>query len=381
MQNKDHDDHGAVPLIDLRAQHEALRDRIEARIRKVLEEARFILGPEVDELEKALADFTGASHAIAVASGTDALKIPLMAAGIGPGDAVFVPAFTFVATSEVVAVLGASPVFVDIDPLTLNMDPHHLHGQVKRTRSDGGLRPRAVIAVDLFGRPADYPGLIDCAASHGLLVIADAAQSFGASIGNRRVGTLAPVTATSFYPSKTLGGYGDGGCIFTDDSERAEMMRSIQRHGYDAGGPLVVNIGTNSRLDTLQAAVLLAKLEVFQDELEARQRIADIYSSELQGAVETPEPFNEGTRAWSIYPVLSDRRDRLHKALADEGIATGIYYATPLHLHPAYERYGEGPGSLPVSENVCKRILALPMHPYLDDPTVRRICRAITQEL
>jgi len=368
---------GPIPLVDLEAQLAVLRGSIEKRLRHVLDQGQFILGPEVAELEQALAQLTGARHAIAVASGTDALQLALMAGGIGPGDAVFVPSLTFVATAEVVALLGATPVFVDIEPDTLNMDPHHLEVQVERTAREGKLKPGAMIPVDLFGRPADYPSLNKCAERAGLLVVADAAQSLGASLGNIQAGALAPLSATSFYPSKTLGGYGDGGCVFALDDEMANSIKSIHRHGYELGGPEIVNIGVNSRLDTMQAAILLAKLEVFQDELSARRRIAKAYSELLEGHVEIPAPYTAGEAAWSVYCIQSDHRDRLREALTAKGIASVAYYATPTHLQPAYRAYGEGEGSLPHTERAASRLLALPMHGYLDEVAQQRVCSAI----
>ena len=368
---------GPIPLVDLDGQYQVLKGRIEKRLKKVLDQGQYILGPEVAELEQALAQLTGARHAIAVASGTDALQLPLMAGGIGPGDAVFVPSLTFVATAEVVAVLGATPVFVDIDPVTLNMDPAHLQAQVERTAREGKLKPRAVIPVDLFGRPADYPRINDCAQRNRLLVIADAAQSLGASLGNAKVGALAPISATSFYPSKTLGGYGDGGCLFTSDDGVADKIRSLHRHGYEAGGPEIVNVGINSRLDTMQAAILLAKLEVFQEELDARRRIANAYSEALGPQVDVPTPYPDGNLAWSVYAIQSDQRDMLREALGAKGIASAAYYATPIHLQPAYRTCGEGEGSLPATERAAKRLLALPFHPYLDEATQQRVCSAI----
>ena len=368
---------GPIPLVDLDAQLAVLRGRIEKRLKQVLDQGQFILGPEVAEFEQALAELTGARHAIAVASGTDALQLALMAGAIGPGDAVFMPSLTFVATAEVVAVLGATPVFVDVEPDTLNMDPAHLETQAERTASEGKLRPRAVIPVDLFGRPADYPSIMEFAERTGMLVVADAAQSLGASLGNTQVGALAPLSATSFYPSKTLGGYGDGGCVFALDDETADTIKSIHRHGYELGGPDIVNIGINSRLDTMQAAILLAKLEVFQDELVARRRIAKAYNELLLGHVEVPAPYPSGEAAWSVYCIQSDHRDMLREALGAQQIASFAYYATPTHLQPAYRAYGEGEGSLPATERAAKRLLALPMHAYLDEATQQRVCSAI----
>ena len=368
---------GPIPLVDLDAQLAVLRGSIEKRLKTVLDQGQFILGPEVAELEQALAELTGARHAIAVASGTDALQLALMAGGVGPGDAVFVPSLTFVATAEVVALLGATPVFVDVESRTLNMDPGHLEGQVERTAREGKLKPRAVIPVDLFGRPADYPRIAEIAEGAGLLVVADAAQSLGASQGDAQVGALAPLSATSFYPSKTLGGYGDGGCVFARDDGMADAIKSIHRHGYETGGPEIVNIGVNSRLDTMQAAILLAKLEGFQDELAARRRIAKSYNVALGAHVEVPSPYTAGEAAWSVYAIQSDHRDTLREALTAQQIASVAYYATPTHLQPAYRAYGAGEGSLPVTERAADRLLALPMHAYLDEAAQQRVCAAI----
>lgn len=366
-----------IPLIDLDAQYRALQPRIEARLQKVLLEGRFILGPEVAELEESLARFTGARHAISVANGTDALKIALMAEGVGPGDAVFVPAFSFIATAEVVADIGAAPVFVDIGEGTFNIDPDRLRERVEDVAAEGRLRPRAVIPVDLFGRPADYGAIAGIAEDHGLFLLADAAQSFGGAVGNQRVGSLAPVTTTSFYPSKSLACYGDGGCIFTDDGDRAEVMRCLARHGFGADGYSAERVGLNSRLDTLQAAILLAKLEVFEEELAARGRAAGWYEAELRDVVAAPAITPDIASAWSVYTILVERRDAVRTALLDAGIATAIYYTAPIHLHPAYAGYGDGPGSCPVAERASERALALPMHAYLDEETVGRVCQAV----
>lgn len=371
----------SIPLIDLQAQYRLLQPRIEARIEKVLAEGRFILGPEVAELEEALARFTGARSAVSVASGTDALKIALLSEGIGPGDAVFVPAFTFVATAEAVADLGATPVFVDIDPVHFNMDPRDLTERVESVAREGRLRPRAVIPVDLFGLPADIGAIAAIAEPRGMFLLADAAQSLGARLHDRRVGSLAPVTATSFYPSKPLACFGDGGCIFTDDPKRAAVMRSLRGHGFDQDGRTVERLGMNSRLDTLQAAVLLTKLEVFEEELAARARIAGWYRAGLPRQATAPVVPEHAASAWSVYSILVDGRDAVRESLTADGIATAIYYPLPLHEQPAYAAFGEGPGSRPVSEAVSRRILALPMHPYLDEATVERICQSVARAL
>lgn len=366
-----------IPFIDLQSQYRRLKPSIERRIQRVLDHGQYILGPEVMELERALAAFSGARDVVTVASGTDALRLPLMAESIGPGDAVFLPAFTFTATAEVPVALGASPVFVDVDPTTFNIDPASLEFQIARIRREGRLRPRAVIAVDLFGLPADYDRLGEICHREGLFLLADAAQSFGASLGGRRVGSLAPVTATSFFPAKPLGGYGEGGAIFTDDPARAAIYRSLRAHGAGENRYDIVRIGTNARLDTLQAAILLAKLEVFEDELAARERIAQDYDHLLAGHVAVPPRRPGATSAWAQYCILVKDRDRVAQALADAGIPTAIYYPKPLHFQPAFRQYGDGTGSLPVSERLCLNILALPMHPYLDRETIERIAGTV----
>jgi dTDP-4-amino-4,6-dideoxygalactose transaminase len=372
-------------MIDLAAQYARLRDEIEGRVAKVLEGGRYILGPEVQELERALEAFIGGGRALAVANGTDALMIPLMAKGIGSGDAVFVPAFTFLATAEMVALVGATPVFVDVDPVTWTMDPADLEAKLARCQREGRLRPRGVIPVDLFGRPADYGQITPICQDAELFLMADAAQSFGAAAAEGAAGTLAPVTTTSFYPSKSLSCHGDGGCIFTEDEALLERMTAIARHGFGAGGEALY-IGLNSRLDTLQAAILLVKLTVFEEELEARARIAANYSRLLrerlsEDLLQVPAPLSQGRSAWSVYSILCDQRDALQAALDAAGIASAIHYAKPLHLQPAYAAFGEGEGSLPVSEGLARRILALPMHAYLDEETQARICDCVADAL
>ena len=371
-----------LPFVDLKAQYARLRPSIDARIRKVLEHGQYVLGPEVDELEKSLAAFAGSRDAIAVASGTEALRMPLMAEGIGAGDAVFLPGFTFPATAEVVVSLGAAPVFVDVSEASYNIDPAALDVAITQTRREGKLRPRAVMPVDLFGLPADYAAIHATAQRNELFVLADAAQSFGAAVGTRQVGILAPVTATSFFPAKPLGCYGEGGAIFTDDAERAKTLRSIRMHGAGDDRYEIVRIGTNGRLDTLQAAVLLAKLEVFADELQARERWATAYDRQLAGHDIVLPPRWVGTRnAWAQYCIRVNRRDAVREALTKQGIPTAIYYPKPLHFQTAYARYGQGPGSLPVSEKICSEIMALPMHPYLDDAVVERVAHALSEAL
>ncbi len=365
-----------LPFVDLKAQYARLKPRMDARIRAVLDHGQFILGPEVQELEAELVRFSGAAHAITVASGTVALTISLMAEGVGPGDAVFVPAFTFAATAEPVLAVGATPVFCDVDPSTFNMHPADLERAVADVLAAGSLRPRAVIPVDLFGLPADYAAINAIAAGHGLFVLADAAQSFGASLDGSRVGSLAAVTATSFFPAKPLGCYGDGGAIFTDDAGRAEAMRCIRVHGQGADGGCA-RLGMNGRLDTLQAAALLAKLEAFEDEIQARESLARRYDQALRGTVTVPARVQGAASVWAHYSIVVDGRDGLREALAARGIPARVYYPSPLHLQPAFQDYGGGPGSLPVCEDLSRRILSLPIYPDLDEATVDRICDAV----
>ena len=366
-----------IPFVDLGAQYARLKEDIDARIHAVLDHGRFILGPEVAELEAALARFSGAKHAIGVSSGTDALLVALLAEGVGPGDAVFLPAFTFTATPEVVLLAGATPVFVDVEPETFNIDAADLEAKVQAVEAGGGLRPKAIIAVDLFGLPADYAALAGIAAAHGLFLLADAAQSFGAAQGEGRVGTLAPATAASFFPAKPLGCYGDGGAVLTDDDGRAAAMRSIHLHGKGEGKYDIVRLGINGRLDTIQAAVLLVKLGVFEEELENREKLAGLYDERLGGAVITPPRAAGARSAWAQYSIQSGHRDRIAAALKEKGIPTAVYYPLPMHLQPAFERFGDGPGSLPVSEHLSARILSLPMHPYMEEATAARICEAV----
>jgi len=299
-----------------------------------------------------------------------------MAEGIGPGDAVYLPSFTFTATAEVVVLLGAEPVFVDVSAENFNIDAEDLESRIDGIGKTRRIRPRAVIAVDLFGLPADYAAINAIAERHGMAVVGDAAQSFGATRNGRRVGTLAPVTATSFFPAKPLGCFGDGGALLADSPERAEVFRSIRAHGKGTGKYDIVRPGLNARLDTLQAAVLLCKLEVFAEELTARAALADIYDEGLAGAAILPQRDPEALSAWAQYSVLVDGRDHIAEALKAEGIPTAVYYPSPMHLQPAYSRFGQGRGSLPVSEGLSAKILSLPMHAYMETETAARICGA-----
>ncbi len=363
-----------IAFIDLKAQYTRLKRQIDARIGVVLEHGRFIDGPEVAEFEAALAAACGARHCVAVSSGTDALLAALMAEGIGPGSGVVVPAFTFPATAGIILLLGAVPIFVDVDEHSFNLDASDAARRIEATKDLGRITPKALIAVDLFGMPANYPQLAELCREHDLFCLADAAQSFGASLGERKVGTLAPVTATSFYPAKPLGCYGDGGALLTDDDGRAARYRSIRAHGKGAEKFEIVRVGLNARLDTLQAAILLAKLEVFDEEISARTRVADSYDAALsRSGVELPRRIDGARSTWAQYTIQTRSRNELAAALKEDGIPTAVYYPAPLHLQPAYRKHGAGPGSLPISEALSERVLSLPMHPYMSESLVANI--------
>lgn len=339
------------------------------------------MGPEVRAFEERLQDFCGAKHAIAVANGTDALQISLMAYGIGAGDAVLVPSFTYTATAEVILILGATPIFVEVDPSTFNIDPSDLRRKHDDSKQKG-LSPKAVIAVDLFGLPADWAALSTVASELGLALIADAAQSFGASdASGRKVGTLAPVTTTSFFPAKPLGCYGDGGAIFTDDDDLAAAMRSIRVHGQGNAKYETVRVGLNSRLDTIQAAILLAKIEIFAEEVENRNALADAYEARFGDLVATPQKPAGVTSAWAQYTIKVGERDALQKALGEAGIPTAVYYPLPMHLQPAYAAYGDGQGSLPLSEGLSQQVLSLPMNPYWTPAEVDAVADALSKSV
>jgi len=366
----------AIAFMGIADQRHVLGQRIERGIADVLDHGRFILGPEVTALEEQLAHFCGARHCITCASGTDALQLLLMAEVIGPGDAVFVPAFSFVATAEVAPLVGAVPVFVDVCRDSFNIDPASLEAAIDTAKS-AGLRPRAVIAVDLFGQPADYDAIHAVADPHGLTIIDDAAQSFGASRDGRRVGTLGHHTATSFYPTKPLGAYGDGGAIFTDDDAMAGLLRSLRVHGEGASRYENARIGLNSRLDTVQAAVLLAKLDVFSDEIAARQKAALRYSEALADVVQTPELAAGASSVWAQYTVVLEERDALAAACAREGVPTAIYYPVPLHAQEGYSSFPRTPTGLANAEWLAKRVLSLPMHPYLEEEAQDFVIRTV----
>jgi len=359
-----------IPFIDVAAQRRRLGGAIDAAVASVLGHCQFILGPEVRTFEAELAAFCGARHAVTCASGTDALVLALRAMGIGPGDAVICPAFTFCATAEVAALVGATPVFVDVDAATFNIDANRIAGAIAAARS-AGLTPKAVIPVDLFGLAADHTAIAAAAKAEGLFILDDAAQAFGATFNNRRLGTFGHATATSFFPAKPLGCYGDGGAVMTDDDAMADALRSLRMHGQGTDRYDNVRIGLASRLDTMQAAILIEKLKIFPDEIEARNRIARHYSEALGDIVIVPKVPPGSTSVWAQYTirVAGGRRDRLAAALKAEGIPTAVYYPIPLHRQQAYKQYPVGEGGVAVSDRLAAEVISLPMHAYLDAPT------------
>jgi len=383
-----------MQFIDLAAQQKRIRDQIEANIAAVLDHGNYIMGPEIRSLEEKLARYVGAKHAISCASGTDALLLALMAYDIGPGDAVFTTPFTFIATAEVIRLLGATPVFVDIDPLTFNMDPSKLEPAIRALsdpeatgpaipRSDIPLVPRGVIAVDLFGLPLDYETLNAVAAQHDLFVIEDAAQSFGAEYKGKKACSLTEIGCTSFFPAKPLGCYGDGGMCFTDNENLYEIVDSLRVHGKGAHKYDNVRIGVNGRMDTLQAAVLLAKFGIFPEEIELRQQVARQYSRllEPQTEVQAPDVPPEMKSAWAQYSILAkdeSHRSQLQAKLKQAGIPTAVYYSRPLHLQTAFKFLGYQTGDFPISEDFSSRIFSLPMHPYLSVADQEKITQILS---
>ena len=366
-----------MQFIDLGAQRRRIGDRLKAAIDEVVEDGRYILGPQVAEFENRLAAYVGVKHCVACANGTDALLLPLYASGIGPGDAVFVPSFTFAATAEVVALAKAEPVFVDVDPDSYNIDIASLEAAIAMIKAEGRLKPRAIIPVDLFGLGADYAAIAEIAEREGLLVIEDAAQAIGGSVGGKMCGSFGTVGATSFYPAKPLGCYGDGGAMFTNDDAFAAKLRSFAFHGKGETQYDNIHVGLNSRLDTLQAAILIEKLAILEEEMVARQAVARRYADGLGDVVKVAQ-VPEGSRsAWAQYAIETPRRDALKAHLQDNGIPSVIYYVKPLHQQVAYRNFPVAPGGLPVSETLPERILCLPMHPYLSADDQDRIISTI----
>lgn len=361
----------SVPFIDLQAQRRRLNGRVEAAMMRVVESGRFVLGEEVARLEAALAHFGEARHAVGCASGTDALALVLMALGVGPGDAVFMPSFTFAATAEAAARLGAEPVFVDILPDTLTLDPEALEAAIAMIDGEGRLEPRVVVAVDLFGQPADYPKLAALARAHGLKLVADSAQGFGCRLHGRQPLAWADATTTSFFPAKPLGCYGDGGAVLTNDADLAALVRSLAQHGQGSARYTHVRVGLNSRLDAIQAAILQEKLAIFAEEIVERNAVAERYNRLLRGYVSGPTVIVGGLSTWAQYTIEPADRDAVAQALHAEGVPTAVYYATPTHAQPAYAHAPRGP--LPVTEAKAGAVLSLPMSAYVPEAVQERI--------
>ncbi len=372
-----------IPFIDLAAQQGRIRPKIDANLAKVLDHGGYIMGPEVLAIEARLAEYAGVKHCISCSSGTDALILALLALGLKPGQGVIVPSFTFAASAEVMPVLGAIPVFAEVDASSFNLDPAKL-GDALQTARAQDIDVVGIIGVGLFGQPADYHAIAAFARNEGLWVIDDAAQSFGASRNSTRVGQLADITCTSFFPAKPLGCYGDGGAVFTNDDAEAEIMRSCRIHGMGKTRYDNVRIGMTARLDTMQAAVLDAKMDIFDDELAARQKVADGYQARLGNSVETPRLDAGATSSWAQYtvklPVGTDR-DKLADALRQKNVPSAVYYPIPMHEQPPYQRFPVAQSGLGVTADLCSRVLALPMHPYLDDDMLDQIANALKDSL
>ena len=369
-----------MEFLDLKTQQKRIRKPLEKRISTILDHGAYIMGPEVFELEEKLADYCGVRHAISCSSGTDALLIPLMAWGIGPGDAVFTTPFTYVATAEVISILGATPVFVDVYESTFNIDCEKLESAINKVIKEGKLKPKAIIPVDLFGLPARYRLIDQIAKKYNLKVIEDAAQSFGGSIRDKKVGVFGDVAATSFYPAKPLGCYGDGGAIFTNDDHLAEQCKAIRIHGTKKDKYNSEMIGLNGRLDSIQAAVLLEKLSIFNEELEMRNEIDIYYRKYFNNAQYHPKEYQSAHALFSIVLGSNDKRDNLINRLSQNKIPSVIYYKYPIHLMKAFEYLGCEKGDLPISEKLSDTILSLPMHPYLAEADIDFIVSTIKKK-
>ncbi|MBL4597023.1 MAG: DegT/DnrJ/EryC1/StrS aminotransferase family protein [Robiginitomaculum sp.] len=367
-----------IAFIDLQAQRARIEDKINTAIATVLDEGRFVMGPQVAKFENRMAEFGDAKHALSCANGTDALALPLMAWGIGPGDAVLCPSFTFAATGEIVPWYGAVPVFVDILPDTYNIDPVKLEASIEKIKAEGKLTPKVIIAVDLFGQPADYPALSTIAKKHGMKLISDSAQGFGCTLNEKHPLHWADVTTTSFFPAKPLGCYGDGGAVLTNCDETAQIIRSLRVHGKGDDKYDNIRIGMNSRLDTLQAAILLEKIDIFADEIKRRNVIAKRYCDHLQDVVgAVPTIIDGGISIWAQFTIEHDDRDGLAAHLKAHGVPSAIYYPKPMHMQTAYKDFPIGAGGLGVSEAKATRVISLPMHPYLDEDTQDIIIQAV----
>lgn len=370
-----------IPFIDLKTQYKKSQTSIDSAILRVLEHGQYIMGPEVRELETQLAEYIGVKHALACSSGTDALLLPLMTLGLSKSDAVFTSPFTFFASAESISLAGATPVFVDIDPITYNLDPADLELKIQRIIDEGTLNPRAIVPVDLFGLSADYESISRIAENHGLFVLEDAAQSFGAPYKDGKACGFGHAAATSFYPAKPLGCYGDGGAVFTNDSDLYEQLVSLRVHGQALSGDKYDNtrIGLNARMDTIQAAVLLEKLKTYDAEIKQRNQVAKLYRHHLSDAVKTPTlPDGHGS-VWAQYSIQVNNREKLKADLAEQNIPTAVFYPIPIHLSTAYAHLNYSKGDFPVSESVSNKIISLPMHPYLDEATIINIANAVNE--
>ena len=367
----------SIPFIDLQAQRRRLGEPLNKAIAEAVEGGAWIMGPQVAAFEEQLAEFAGVKHAVACANGTDALLLVLMAWDIGPGDAVFVPAFTFAASAEVVALAGAEPVFVDVLEDSYNIDPASLDAAITLVKREGRLHPRAVMPVDLFGQPADYRALEPIVKRERLQMLCDTAQGFGAVYRGRVTGSIGDAAATSFFPAKPLGCYGDGGATFTNDDSLAELLKSLRNHGQGSDRYENVRIGMNSRLDTIQAAILIEKLKIFPDEIEKREAVARRYNELLgkSNRIRVPAVIDGAQSTWAQYVVQVPDRDKVQADLKAKGIPTAVYYPTPLSKQKGYARYPSAP--TPASEKICKTVVALPMHPYLEAPTQDTIVEAV----
>ena len=366
-----------IQFVDLKAQKERIGRDMDRAVQHVLDHGKYIMGPEIGQLEQELSAFTGSKYVVACSSGTDALLMALMAAGVGPGDAVFTTPFTFIATAEVITLLGAVPVFVDIDEETLNISADQLERKINEYIARGsGFHPKCVIPVDLFGLPADYEKIDRIARKYGMHVIEDAAQSLGSEINGKRVGTFGDIAATSFFPAKPLGCYGDGGAVFTSDSSVCEIIKSIRVHGSGSDKYSNVRVGLNARMDTIQAAVLLEKLKIFDEELYKRREIAARYTDRLKDiAGMRLQKIPSGCKsAWAQFSIICENRDLMMEKLKEKGIPCAVYYPTPLHLQKAFSNLGYRPGDFPVSEEISGKIFSIPMHPYLTENQVDYIC-------
>lgn len=368
-----------MQFIDLKTQYNRIKEKVDSSVLNVLDHGRYVFGPEITELEEKLADYAGVKHALACSSGTDALLIPLMAMEIGPGDAIFTTSFTFVATAEVVCLTGATPIFVDIDPVTFNMDPNKLEEALEYVKRETELTPKIVMPVDLFGIPADFDPIISFCEKHDLTLIEDAAQGFGAKYKGKTAGSFGKVSGTSFYPAKPLGCYGDGGATFTNDDDLYEKFKSIRVHGMGGERYDNIRLGINGRMDSMQAAVLLAKLDIFDEEIELRNQVANRYNNSLTN-VTTPSVPEGCSSVWAQYSVLAEsgeHREELISKLKDHGIPTAIFYPIPLHRQTAYKQRGLWASDLTVSDDCSQRIFSLPMHPYLKEEDQEKIASVI----